>query len=220
MLQRLHHKQPARPVHDPHKWISVVHGKRRQHGTPDDTSDRLDPKKIRELQSIVGSLFYYTRAVDPSLLPALNEISTQQAQPIKFIWSKGEMLLDYVHTHQNAQIRHHASDMCLHVDSDASYLTLPRARSRLAGHFFLSDRPITHHSIKPNGPVLAECKTIRHVVVSSAEAETSALFHNAQTAIPIRHLLRHLDHPQPPTPLKMENATANSFVHQNMRHKK
>ena len=59
-------------------------------------------------------------------------------------------------------------------------------------------------------------KTIKHVVTSVAEAEISALFHNAKTAIPIRRLLIALGHPQPPTPIKVDNSTANSFVNDNI----
>jgi len=51
------------------------------------------------------------------------------------------MLLDYVATYPDAIIRYHASDMVLHVDSDAAYIVLPNARSRYAGHFFLGDTP-------------------------------------------------------------------------------
>ena len=133
---------------------------------------------------------------------------------------KVTQLLDYVATHSNAVIRFHASDMCLHVDSDAAYLVLPKARSRLAGHFFLSDHPDLKRTITPNGPLLTECKTIRTVVASAAEAETHGIFHNAQTALPIRYLLEQMGHPQPPTPLKTDNKIAEAFVHQEMRHKK
>ena len=62
---------------------------------------------------------------------------------------------------------------------------LPKARSRLAGQFFLSTEPGLTRTVPPNGPILTECRTIKHVVTSSAKAETSALFHNAQTALPI-----------------------------------
>ena len=109
--------------------------------------------------------------------------------------------------------------MILNVDSDAAYLVLPRARSRLAGHFFLSSDPQLIRTVLPNGPILTECKTIRHVVSSAAEAETAALFHNAQAAWPIRHILIALGHPQPPTPLKTGNTTTSAFINQMMRHK-
>ena len=107
--------------------------------------------------------------------------------------------------------------MKLHIDSDAAYLVAPKARSRVAGYFQLTDHPPTKLH---NGAILVECKTLRHVVSSSAEAETGGIFHNAQVAIPIRHLLIALGHPQPPTPIKTDNATANGFIHDNIHQKR
>ena len=49
--------------------------------------------------------------------------------------------MDYLHTYPNAYIRFYASDMILHVDSDAAYLVAPKARSRIAGCFHLSEHP-------------------------------------------------------------------------------
>ena len=220
LLKKLKHPQPPRPVHAPHQWTKPVYGRHIQQCTADDTSPLLQPKEITLIQSIVGALLYYTRAVDPSMYPALNEVSLRQATPTKYTLQQCTQLLDYVATHPNATIRYHASDMILNVDSDAAYLVLPRARSRLAGHFFLSSAPSPARSVLPNGPILTECKTIRHVVSSAAEAETAGLFHNAQQARPIRYILTQLGHPQPPTPIKTDNATANAFIHQTMRHKK
>ena len=70
-----------------------------------------------------------------------------------------------------------------------------------------------------NGSVRVECKTLKHIVSSAAEAKVVALFHNAQTVLPIRRVLEALDHLQPPTPVKTDNSTANAFVHKNI-HKK
>lgn len=49
-------------------------------------------------------------------------------------------LLDYVTTYPRAQLRFYATDMLLHIDSDAAYLVLPKARSRVAGYFCLLDK--------------------------------------------------------------------------------
>ena len=57
-------------------------------------------------------------------------------------------------------------------------------------------------------------------MASAAEAETAGIFGNAQTAIPIRHVLEQLGHKQPPTPIKTDNSTANSFVHANLKQKR
>ena len=219
LLHRLAHNRPLRPVHAPHKWNKPIFGRHVQRGTPTDTSPLLPQEEIKLVQSIIGALLYYTRAVDPSMYPALNEISITQAAPTAATLQKCHHLLDYVSWHPSATLRYHACDMILHVDSDAAYLVLPRARSRLAGHFFLSSNPTLTRTVHPNAPILTECKTIRHVVSSAAEAETAALFHNAQIARPIRAILHELGHPQPPTRIKTDNATANAFIHQTMRHK-
>ena len=105
--------------------------------------------------------------------------------------------------------------MVLHIDSDAAYLIRPEAKSRLAGFYYLSNA--SSQSSTPttpflNGVIHIECKALRHVVFSAAEAETAALFHNAKTAPEIRHILRALDHIQPPTPLKTDNSTAEGYV--------
>ena len=220
LLQKLAHPKPRKPVHAPHEWNKPVFGRHIQQGTAEDTSPRLPASQTTLIQSIVGALLYYTRAVDPTMYPALNEVSLTQASPTEKTLQKCHQLLDYVSTHPNATIRYHASDMILNVDTDAAYLVLPRARSRLAGHFYLSSDPAMTRTVRPNGPILTECKTIQHVVSSAAEAETAGIFHNAQQAIPIRYILKELGHPQPPTPIKTDNTTANAFIHQTMRHKK
>lgn len=128
--------------------------------------------------------------------------------------------MDYLHTYPDAYLRYYASDMILHVNSDAAYLVVPKARSRVAGYFYLSDHPnITKHP-KVNGAILVECKTLRHVVSSAAEAEVAGVFHNAGMAIPIRHFLECLNHKKPPTPIKTDNSTATGFIYDNIHQRR
>ena len=95
------------------------------------------------------------------------------------------MLLDHVATYPNVTIRYLASDMVLCIDSDAAYLVILNAKSRIAGHYYLSSRPSTPSPLHTR-PILTECKAFRHVIDSAAEAETGGLYHNGQTAILIR----------------------------------
>ena len=44
-----------------------------------DKSPKLNAKDTKHIQRIVGSFLYYARAVDPTFLPTLNEISYSQA---------------------------------------------------------------------------------------------------------------------------------------------
>jgi uncharacterized coiled-coil protein SlyX len=62
----------------------------------------------------------YARAVDPTVLMPLNEIITEQAKATEKTQAATNQLLDYLATHSYVTIRYHASDMILHIHSDAS----------------------------------------------------------------------------------------------------
>ena len=126
-------------------------------------------------------------------------------------------LLDFVATHPDATLRYRASNMILHVDSDAAYLVAPKARSRIAGYYYLSNLDTPPPL---NGAIHVECKTLKHVVASAAEAEVAGIFLNAQQILPIRRILHALGHVQPPTPVKTDNSTANGFIHNNIHQKR
>eukprot|EP00804_Cyclotella_cryptica_P016750 CCRYP_002053-RA/>CCRYP_002053-RA protein AED:0.45 eAED:0.42 QI:0/-1/0/1/-1/1/1/0/189 len=99
--------------------------------------------------------------------------------------------------------------MILAVHSNASYLSGTKAHSRAGGHFFLSeDDP----SPRNNSAVLNLAQIIKPVMSSAAEAELGALYINARETIPQRHLLNELGHPQPPTPIQIDNSTALGVV--------
>ena len=94
--------------------------------------------------------------------------------------------MDYAATYPDVKLRYFASNMVLHVDSDAAYLVQTGARSRVAGYYILSTYPPPPPAIPkptPNAPILVKYKTLRSVVASAAEAETGWLFHNGQMII-------------------------------------
>ena len=99
-------------------------------------------------------------------------------------------------------LHYHASNITLNIHSDAAFLVAPEAKSRIAEFFFLQT-PM--HTTIQNAPILVEFKILKHVVTSAAECETAAVFHNAQQAIPIQYILTQIGHPQPVTPLMMDN---------------
>ena len=120
----------------------------------------------------------------------------------------------YMNTHPAAYTRYYVSNMVLHVDSDVAYLVSPKARSWIAGYYHLSNHPTATKHPLLNGAILVECKTLWHVVSSAAEAEVESALHNSQMTIPIQIILEATtDHPQPPTPIKTDNSTANGFIH-------
>ena len=139
---------------------------------------------------MTGSFLYYGRALDSTILPALNEIASAQAQPTEKTKQQAQQLMDYLATYPKAYIRYHASDMILNIDSDAAYLVAPKARCRVAGYYHLTSNPNTTTNPSLNGAIHVECKTLHHVVSSASEAKVEGV-HNSQITIPIRSLLLH-----------------------------
>jgi hypothetical protein len=73
----------------------------------------------------------------------LNNISTEQTKVTEKTQAATNQLLDCLATHPDDTIRYHASDMILHIHSDASYLSVSNARSRLGDLFFCGDQTST-----------------------------------------------------------------------------
>ena len=97
---------------------------------PPDSSPKLDAKGIKRVQQIVGSILYYARAVDMTVLMALSSIAVEQTTATEKTMERCTQLLDYLAGQPEAIIRFHASNMILNIHSDASYLSEAKARSR------------------------------------------------------------------------------------------
>jgi hypothetical protein len=132
-------------------------------------------------------------------------------------------LLNYAATHPEAVVRYHASDMILHIASDASYLSEPKARSRIGGYYFLDGKDNPDPNSNPpklNGAIHVECRILKTVVSSAAEAETAALFHNGQEGASIRTTLTEMGHPQGPTPIACDNTVATGIANDTVKTKR
>ena len=110
--------------------------------------------------------------------------------------------------------------MQLTIDSDAAYLVLPKARSRIAGYFRFLNNDHKIHRDKYNGAIHIECRSLRHVVSSAAEAETNGVFQNAKLAVPMRQILEEMGHHQTPTHILTDNSTTAGFVNKNIQLKR
>jgi hypothetical protein len=108
--------------------------------------------------------------------------------------------------------------MILNIHSDASYLSVSNARSRLGGLFFLGNKSPEQETL--NGSILNVAAVIKNVVASAAESEVGACFHNAQSGAPLRVTLTKLGHTQPPTPLRTDNSTAYGIVNETIKQKR
>jgi hypothetical protein len=217
VLSKFQRDAPKHPQHTPSRYVTPVYGAKTQYATKDETP-KLTAQQCLKIQKVTGSVLYYARAVDPTVLMSLNDITTEQTKATEKTQAATNKLLDYLATHPDATIRYHASDMILHIHSDASYLSVSNARSRLGGLFFLGNKPPEQDML--NGSILNVASVIKNVVASAAKSEVGACFHNAQSGAPLRVTLTDLGHTQPPTPLGTDNSTAFGILNKTIKQKR
>ena len=223
-LQRFEHPLPEEPEDAPHQHTEINCGAKTQMTKAPDNTPPLDKAGIKHLQSTVGTLLHYARAVDNTMSPALGTLAAAQTKGTQATAKAATKLLNHAATHPDAVVRFTASDMVLHVHSDASYLSESEARSRAAGFFCLSsNKDVTPPNAEPaplNGPVHILCKIINNVMSSATEAEVAGLFLNGQDAVMLRNTLEFLDHPQPATPIQTDNSCAEGIANDTVKQKR
>ncbi len=183
LLHKYKHEMAKKPQHCPYTPAPKQYGADAQAPLPNDISPTLSADKIKEIQRIIGSILYYARAVNSTVLMALSSIASKQTKGTTNTMDKAKQLLDYLATHPDMTIWFRASDMILNIHSDASYLSEAKAQSRACGHFFMGWAPTDGDSIKLNGAFFTLCTILRFVVASAAEAELGALFLNCKEGI-------------------------------------
>jgi hypothetical protein len=137
-----------RPAQTPGRYTVPVYGKKSPQLTSVDDAPRLPSESITELQAIIGTLLYYARAVDPSLLPISNELASKQTQPTTAVMNAASRALSYCAGKPNMATTYYACDMILTVFVDASYLSRSMARSVVVVGciFYLENRHTSTHA--------------------------------------------------------------------------
>jgi hypothetical protein len=151
-LDRFQHNAQIRPQHSPHAWQRPRYGKQPQM-TPDyDDFFILPPSELTRIQENVCTFLFYGRAIDSTILVVLGTIASKQSKDTHTTAQAVTQLLNYAAAHPDANVRYHASDMCLHIHSDASCLSEAHTRSRAGGTFFLSNKPADPSNPTNNPP--------------------------------------------------------------------
>jgi hypothetical protein len=156
----------------------------------------LDDKAKRFIQQVCGKFLFLDRAVDCTLLFPISAIASQSSKLTEDTMQQTLQILDYLATQEDAILSCHKSNMVLAIQSDASYLSKPKARSQAGWHFFLS----SNTTVQPNHWAILNIAHIIKIIMSSAtEAELAGLYIMARKAIYVRIILEELGHVQPPT---------------------
>ena len=64
--------------HSPHAWTKPIYGAKIQYAEPDNESPLLNAADTKCIQEILGTLLFYTHAVDNTMLTTISAIATQQ----------------------------------------------------------------------------------------------------------------------------------------------
>jgi hypothetical protein len=140
---------------------------------------------------------YYARTVDPTLIMSIHVLASEQSNATEVTADKVIKLLNCCNTHPETKIRYHASDMILHIHSDASYLSENEAKRRAGVFFYMGSNNTTDKKLS-NGAILIISKVLKHVMSSATEAEIGAVFINAKEGSVLRTRLEELGHKHPP----------------------
>jgi len=190
-----------------------------QEATSDD-SPPVGPTEQKFIQEVVGVLGWYARAVDPTIICAVNKLASRQARPTEAVVKDALQLLDYVATYPDATIVYEPSDMMLQLHSDASWLSESESRSRAAAILFLVKKESLGDPDVINGCIDCYSTIIKSVVSSAFEAEYAGLFLAGQNAEGVRNTLDDLGHPQGETPIIADNACAVGIANRVVKQKR
>ena len=93
----------------PYSPAPVTYGAKAQALLPADTSPKLNARGIKKVQKIVGSILYYARAVDMTVLMALIAIAVEKTTAKEKTMKRFIQLLDYLTSNADAKVRFHVS---------------------------------------------------------------------------------------------------------------
>ena len=82
-LVQFNHTKPTQFQHTQNQWNNPAYGQRVQYANEGDNSEKLNAKRKKIVQAIVGSFLYHGRVLETPTLVALNDIGRQQASPTK-----------------------------------------------------------------------------------------------------------------------------------------
>ncbi len=215
-MTRFKHETPNKIQNSLHQHTAIQYGSKKQFVADKEASPPLNKEETKYIQGVAGTLLYYARAVDPTILPTLSAIGTKQATPTQTTMETIIQLLDYCATQEEAIITYSASKMILCIHSDVGYCNEKNARSRAGGHFFLSN----NDQLPPNnGSIMTNATIIKALMSLAAEAELGALFLNAKEVVYLRQILTKMGHPQPRTLIQTNNTMTEGAINNKIQPK-
>jgi hypothetical protein len=182
-LERFQHQPTGCAQHSPRAWTRPQYGRHPQLTPLHDDTEPLIPAELTHIQEIVNTLLFRGRIIDCTVLVALDTVNSSHSKGTQANAQAITQLLNYAAAHLDVVIRYTASNMYLHIHSDASYLSDAQAKSRAGGTFFISSKPSdpnmtptpTSRSSPHNGAIHTISSILHNAMASATEAELNCL---------------------------------------------
>ena len=225
VIHLFQHPLPNRLEPSPHFRTEIQYGALIQFAPMDNTTPLLDSDRINPEQQIVGTFLHYGHAVDNTMLVALIPLATIQTKNTDETALALTKLLNYAPTHPNATLCYVASDMILHIYSNASYGSEPKSYSIVGGLFTLTSRAAdptkaTISTPTPNGEIHTVSNIMGNMMSSTTKDEAGGIFHNAKYGIILRITLAKMGHLQLATPIQTDSSNATGTTNGNVKQRK
>ena len=175
-LHKFQHPTLSRPQHSPYQRNPPNYGSTSPNLAPKaPESPKKAPPEVKTVQQVVVMFLYYARAVDPTMLLALNSIASEQANSTEATDKSVTQLLNYAAMQHEAITRYHASCTIPHIHSDALFLSEPGAKIRAGEYHYLSTALADPKKATPkkpplNGKIHSEFTSMRNFLASAMEA--------------------------------------------------
>ena len=111
---KFQHNTPRRFQYTPHQRTRPSYGAKKQLETPLDTSPPIPEERKGRIQQIVGTFLCYARAVDCTMIPALNTIAEQHPNPTQNTGAEITQFLDYVAKNPSVIVQYKSSNITSH----------------------------------------------------------------------------------------------------------
>ena len=152
LLLRFGNKPTSKPQLSSHKHREIIYGAKTQMTHKEDTSPPLYEAGIKQIQSIVGAVLFYGRAIHKKLLVTLNYIGTNQAEATEATDEAVNQILDYLTTYSNDGIVYLVSDMIIAAHSASGFHNESKVRSRTGAHILYLKMTPSHVGMYPSLP--------------------------------------------------------------------
>jgi hypothetical protein len=108
-MTQFKHETPNNIQTSPHQHTAIQYRAKTQFVADKEVSPPLNKEEMKYIQTVVGTLLYYAKAVNPTILPALSTIGTKQATSTQATMETIKQLLDYCATQEEVIIMYSAS---------------------------------------------------------------------------------------------------------------